>query len=215
MYRFIELDTSSTRARHWARHVYRARSTIHIGTCFSIYFVLFHFNQKVRFEFSATSSTSELMAQHFPKFLKVGQPCGVYPNLRKLFPGSVLSIQLFSCSQDFLNFRLINDSHFGNSTASRISGNISGKFLYYLPLFPDFRKFWLNGKCLLSPVSHGIWRQRWTQRVNNTWFLLLCTFYFVLIGWAALGSIERTSGTVMGNRFVLFDVSMEISPRPP
>ena len=71
---------------HRARHVYRAQSTIHIGTSVSRNFGRFHFNQKVRFEFSATSSTqSELMAQHFPKFLKVGQPRGVYPNLRKPF----------------------------------------------------------------------------------------------------------------------------------
>ena len=27
-----------------------------------------------------------------------------------------------------------------------VSGNFSEKFLYHLPLFPNFRKFWLNGK---------------------------------------------------------------------
>ena len=27
-------------------------------------------------------------------------------------------------------------------------GNLCGKFLYYLPLFPKFRKFWLNGRRL-------------------------------------------------------------------
>ena len=71
---------------HRARHVYRARSTIHIGTSVSRNFGRFHFNQKVRIEFSATSSTSELMAQHFPNFLKVGQPCGVYPIFGNFFP---------------------------------------------------------------------------------------------------------------------------------
>ena len=35
---------------------------------------------------------------------------------------------------------------FGNSTAFEISGNVSGKFLYHLPLFSSFRKFWLSGK---------------------------------------------------------------------
>ena len=76
-------------------------SSSYLDTSVSRNFGRFHFNQKIRFEFSATSSTSELMAQHFPKFLKVGKPCGVYPNLQKFFPGSFLSIQPFCCSQDF------------------------------------------------------------------------------------------------------------------
>ena len=36
------------------------------------------------------------MEQHFSKFPKSGQPREVYPNFRKLFPGSFLSIQLLS-----------------------------------------------------------------------------------------------------------------------
>ena len=51
-----------------------------------------------------------------------------------------LSIQLSS-----RNFRL-NCLHFENSPVSGVSGNFSEKFLYHLPLFPNFRKFWLNGK---------------------------------------------------------------------
>ena len=67
-----------------------------------------------------------------------------------------------------------------------------------------------------AEVSHSSLAPRRTQQVNNTWFLLFGTFQSLVIGWAALGSyspIELTSGTVMGNSFVLIDVSMEISPR--
>ena len=56
----------------------------------------------------------------------------------------------------FLEY-LIDGSHFGNSTVSRTSGNFSGKCLYHLPLFPTFRKFWLNRSesvhCLLHRLS--------------------------------------------------------------
>ena len=61
----------------------------------------------------------------------------------KIFNGSLLSIQL--CFRDFWNFRL-NSSYFGNSTVSGISENFSETFLYHLPLFLNFRKFWMNGK---------------------------------------------------------------------
>ena len=43
--------------------------------------------------------------------------------------------------------------YFGNSTISGISGNLSGKFLYCLPLFPNFLKFWLNGKHPSIPIT--------------------------------------------------------------
>ena len=36
--------------------------------------------------------------------------------------------------------------HFGNSAVSGITGKFSRNFLYHLLLFPNFRKFWLNGK---------------------------------------------------------------------
>ena len=52
----------------------------------------------------------------------------------------------------FYNFRL-NGWYFGNSTISGISGNFSGKFLYCLPLFPIFLKFWLNGKHPSIPIT--------------------------------------------------------------
>ena len=34
----------------------------------------------------------------------------------------------------------------------KILGNFSQKFLYHLPLFPNFRKFWLNGKRFMLPT---------------------------------------------------------------
>ena len=100
-----KLALNETRQRWPSKSCTRAPtctgSSSYLDTSVSRNFGRFHFNQKIRFEFSATSSASELMAQHFPKFLKVGQPCGVYPNLQKFFPGSFLSIQPFCCSQDF------------------------------------------------------------------------------------------------------------------
>ena len=47
---------------------------------------------------------------------------------------------------------------FGNSTAFGISGKFCGKNLYHLPLFPNFRKFCLNGKRPLSShVKPVLW----------------------------------------------------------
>ena len=82
------------------------------------------------FEFSATSSSE--CNNIFENFQKRGQPRQVYPNCRKCFPGSFLSIQLFS--RNFKNFPL-NGSHFANSTVSKTSpGN-----------FCSIRKFWFSG----------------------------------------------------------------------
>ena len=47
----------------------------------------------------------------------------------------------------FLEFS-IERIAFRISTVSAISGNFFGKFLYHLPLFPNVRKFLLNGKPL-------------------------------------------------------------------
>ena len=47
----------------------------------------------------------------------------------------------------FLEFS-IERIAFRISTVSAISGNFFGKFLYHLPLFPNVRKFLLNGKRL-------------------------------------------------------------------
>ena len=57
----------------------------------------------------------------FHNFQKTGQPREVSPNFRKIFSRSFLSIQL-SSRGNLYNFQL-NGSHFGNSTASWISGN--------------------------------------------------------------------------------------------
>ena len=84
----------------------------------------FPFNENASgLKFLATSSSE--WNSIFQNFQKRAKPREVYPNFRKCFPGSFLSIQL--CSQNFQNFRL-NGSHFGNSTVSRISGNFSGNF---------------------------------------------------------------------------------------
>ena len=68
------------------------------------------------------------------------------------------------CFRDFWNFRL-NGSHFGNSTVSGISENFSGTFLYHLPLFLNFRKFWMNGK---RPSFRG----ETTDGVEKSWLFL-------------------------------------------
>ena len=100
----------------------------------------FPFNQKFRFEFFG--NFQQRVEQYFQKFPKRGQPREVHPNFRKKFPGRFLSTQL--CYWNFQKFGL-NGSHFGISVVSGISGNFLGKFLYHLPLFPNFRKFWWNG----------------------------------------------------------------------
>ena len=74
------------------------------------------------------------MERHFQKIPKAGQPREVYPNFQFFF------LEVFFP----VNFAP------GESTVSGISGNFSGKFLYDLPPFPNFRKFWLDGK---RPVS--------------------------------------------------------------
>ena len=89
------------------------------------------FNQNVRFKFSATSMQYR-MKQHFRD---------IYPNFRKLFSGSFLSP--FNFAPECLKF-LVEWLAFRKSF--RKSGNFSGKILYQLPLFPQFLKFWLNGK---------------------------------------------------------------------
>ena len=122
----------------------------------------FPFNQNVRFKFSATSRCEwQSILQNFHKR---GQPCEVYPNFPKIFPGSLLSIQL--CFRDFWNFRL-NGSHFGNSTVPGISEKFSGTFLYHLPLFLNFRKFWMNGKrpSFRGETTDGVEKSRLFLRV--------------------------------------------------
>ena len=108
----------------------------------------FRFNQNVWFEFSATSSSEwnsifqiskkeENLASYTIR--GIGLLYEVY-----FFPESFLSIQLcsWSFSVEWFAFRKFN-----------ISRNFSGKFLYHLTLFPNFRKFWLNGK---RPRKHYV-----------------------------------------------------------
>ena len=95
----------------------------------------FPFNQNYWLEFSATCSSEwNSISTYF----------------QKNFPASFLSIQ--RCCWKFQNFRL-NGSRFGNSKVSGISGNVSGKFLNHLPLFPNFGKFWLNDKRPLAQYN--------------------------------------------------------------
>ena len=71
------------------------------------------------------------------------------------FPQVFFSIQLCSWSFSVEWFR-----HFGSSTVSRISGNFSGKFLYHLTLFPNFRSFgWMESAlqstlCFISAARY-------------------------------------------------------------
>ena len=81
----------------------------------------------------------------------------------KKFKGSFLSIHDQLCSRNFEN------SHFENSTAFRISATFCEKFLYHLPLFPNFRKFWLNGKRPLSPRVKPVFSSARIQLLINRW----------------------------------------------
>ena len=73
------------------------------------------------------------------------QPMITSPGLYPFFFSEVFF--LFVCSPGISRQTFgLNASHFGNSTVYGISGNDSWKFLYHLPLFPNFRKVWLDGK---------------------------------------------------------------------
>ena len=108
--------------------------------------------------------------RHFQK--KKGQPREGYPNFRLFFP------------EVFFPFYF----------APGISGKFSRKFLYHLPLFPNFRKFWLNGKPPRStPASHSIQGQD-TKYTTVKWpngFTGLDVRLEILL---ATHSKERTTG---------------------
>ena len=84
------------------------------------------------------------MEQHFPKSLKKGTTSRRYTHIFENFFPEVFFLHS-TVLPEFLEF-LVEWFAFGNSTAFEISGNVSGKFLYHLPLFSSFRKFWLSGK---------------------------------------------------------------------
>ena len=106
----------------------------------------FPFNQNVWFEFSATSSSE--WSSIFQNFQKRDQPREAYYSRYRFtirgifFPGSFLSIQLCSWSFSVECFL---------SAISEIQQ--FPEFLYHLTLFPNFWKFWLNGK---RPREHYV-----------------------------------------------------------
>ena len=114
----------------------------------------FHSTKTSGLNFQQTSSSE--WSSIFQNFQKRGQPREAYYSRYAIrvyfFPEVFFSIQFCSWSFSVEWFR-----HFGNSTVSRISGNFSGKFLYHLTLFPNFRKLWLNGK---RPRKHYVSFQR-------------------------------------------------------
>ena len=109
----------------------------------------FPFNQNVWFEFSATSSCSERnsISQNSQKG---GQPREVYSNFRKNFPGFFFPFsfapgisRIFRWMVRFLEIEQFSD----------FLETFPGKILYHLPLFPNFRTFWLNGKRPMFPEA--------------------------------------------------------------
>ena len=72
------------------------------------------------------------MEQHFRN---------IYPNFRKLSSGGFLSA--FKFAPECLKFLA---ERFPFRKRFRKSGNFSRKILYQLPLYPNFLKFWVNGK---------------------------------------------------------------------
>ena len=99
---------------------------------------LFPFTQRVRFEFSAACSCSEWNNSF--QISKKEDNHARYTQVFVFFPGIVLSIQL--CSPIF--FRVFGWMVYISEIQQ--FPEFLETFLYYLPLFPNFRKFCLNGK---------------------------------------------------------------------
>ena len=103
----------------------------------------FPFNQMSGLNFRQHSVANG--AAFFQNFQKRGQPREVYPNFRNFFS------RKFSFHStllpEFLEFS-VNGSHFGNSTVSGFLETFP-KIAHHLLLFPNFRKFWLNGPQLV------------------------------------------------------------------
>ena len=61
--------------------------------------------------------------------------------------------------------------HFGNATDSGISGNFCDKFLYHLPLFPNFRECWLKVKRPVKPPGEPVvCRLKFRGHLHNVTF---------------------------------------------
>ena len=60
-------------------------------------------------------------------------------------------------------------------TVSGISGNFSRKFLYHLPLFQNFRKFWLNEKRPRSPPASLTIQGQVTKDTTVKWSIVEAT----------------------------------------
>ena len=93
----------------------------------------FPFNQNFRFFEVSTTSSIEWNCI-FRNFRKAGQPRVVYPNFRKAF---------FT----------FNFAHGIFRTLGCYSSRTFWKFPYHWPPFPNFRKFWSNGKHPTIPIK--------------------------------------------------------------
>ena len=122
------------------------------------------------------------------------------------FSKSFLSIQL--CSRNFQDSQL-NGSHLRNSTVPELSGNFRGKFPYHSPPFPNFRKFWSNGKHPTIPIkteglSVTILCQSSCQTPVQTFVTrrLFCLRRFKKLRLWTASLVERTRLAVHKQRFL-------------
>ena len=118
----------------------------------------FPFDLNFRFEFSPTSSSEQ--NSFFSKCPKLGQPREAYPKVSKIFS---LEFSFHSTLLPEFLAVSVHSSHFGNSTVPEISGNFSGKFLYYLPRYLKFSKVFVEWKA----SSLKVYVKRVSKKNNN------------------------------------------------
>ena len=94
------------------------------------------------------------MEQLFPKFPKKRTTSRGIPKFSNLFfPEIFFPFNFAPGNSRIFRYivRISEIQHF-----SGFSGNFSGKLLHHLPLFPNFRKFWLNGPKFLIGLGFKV-----------------------------------------------------------
>ena len=122
----------------------------HLGIPREVVLGRFPFNQNVRFKFSATSiSEWNSILQNFQKGDNLARYTQIFGNF---FPEVFFPFN-FAPGISRIFGRKVRISEI--QQLSKFLETFQGKFLYHLPLFPNFQKFWLNGK---GPSFWKFWK---------------------------------------------------------